>query len=123
MTSTKNFASFFSKILTLERRLELTESSRLVSQEKFLDDLRDVVSDSEMSEKFVALENELAEIEEEKGNLQLKLVEYEDAAGWLLIISYSNEMSSSILRARASTLEWAVVKNEIFNFAIYTDLA
>ena len=109
MTSTKNFASFFSKILTLERRLELTESSRLVSQEKFLDDLRDVVSDSEMSEKFVALENELAEIEEEKGNLQLKLVEYEDAAGWLLIISYSNEMSSSILRARASTLEWAVV--------------
>ena len=75
--------SFFRKILTLERRLELTESSRSVSQEKFLDELRSVVTDSELSEKIVEIENQVAELEEEKGNLQLKLVEFEELAGKL----------------------------------------
>lgn len=72
---------FFRKILTLERRLELTESSRSVSQEKFLDELRSVVTDSELSDKIVEIENQVAELEEEKGNLQLKLVEFEELAG------------------------------------------
>jgi hypothetical protein len=65
----------------LERRLELTESSRSVSQEKFLDELRSVVTDSELSDKIVEIENQVAELEEEKGNLQLKLVEFEELAG------------------------------------------
>jgi uncharacterized coiled-coil protein SlyX len=67
----------------LERRLELTESSRSVSQEKFLDELRSVVTDSELSDKIVEIENQVAELEEEKGNLQLKLVEFEELAGKL----------------------------------------
>jgi hypothetical protein len=41
------------KILTLERRLELAESSRMVGQAKFLDELRGIVSDSEMADKLV----------------------------------------------------------------------
>jgi hypothetical protein len=69
------------KILNLERRLELAESSRSVSQEKFLDEVRGIVSDSELSEKMVEIQNQVAELEEEKGNLQLKLVEYEELAG------------------------------------------
>ena len=69
------------KIMNLERRLELAESSRSVSQEKFLDEVRGIVSDSELSEKMVEIQNQVAELEEEKGNLQLKLVEYEELAG------------------------------------------
>jgi hypothetical protein len=71
----------FRKILNLERRLELAESSRSVNLEKFLDEVRGVVSDSELSEKMVEIQNQVAELEEEKGNLQLKLVEYEELAG------------------------------------------
>ena len=69
------------KIMNLERRLELAESSRSVSQEKFLDEVRGIVSDSGLSEKMVEIQNQVAELEEEKGNLQLKLVEYEELAG------------------------------------------
>ena len=67
--------------MNLERRLELAESSRSVSQEKFLDEVRGIVSDLELSEKMVEIQNQVAELEEEKGNLQLKLVEYEELAG------------------------------------------
>ena len=72
---------FFRKILTLERRLELSESSREVSRERFLEEVRGVVSDSELSEKIAQIENQVTELEEEKGNLQLKLVEFEELTG------------------------------------------
>ena len=54
-----------------------------MSQAKFLDELRELVSDSDMSDKLVEVENQVAELEEEKGNLQLKLVEFDEAAGEL----------------------------------------
>lgn len=75
------FVNVSRKILNLERRLELAESSRSVNLEKLLDEVRGVVSDSELSEKMVEIQNQVAELEEEKGNLQLKLVEYEELAG------------------------------------------
>ena len=67
--------------MTLERRLELSESSREVSRERFLEEVRGVVSDSELSEKIAQIENQVTELEEEKGNLQLKLVEFEELTG------------------------------------------
>ena len=78
---------FLRKILTLERRLELSESCREVSREKFLDEVRGVVSDAELSEKIAQIENQVTELEEEKGNLQLKLVEFEELAGRTIIFS------------------------------------
>merc|ERR1712088_1264176 len=36
------------------------------------------VDDSEMQEKILELENTITEMEEEKGNLQLRLVDFED---------------------------------------------
>ena len=65
----------------MERRLELSESSREVSRERFLEEVRGVVSDSELSEKIAQIENQVTELEEEKGNLQLKLVEFEELTG------------------------------------------
>ena len=65
----------------MERRLELSESSREVSRERFLEEVRGVVSDSELSEKMAHIENQVTELEEEKGNLQLKLVEFEELTG------------------------------------------
>ena len=65
----------------MERRLELSESSREISRERFLEEVRGVVSDSELSEKIAQIENQVTELEEEKGNLQLKLVEFEELTG------------------------------------------
>ena len=53
-----------------------------------MEELRTVVSDSELSDKIVEVENQVAELEEEKGNLQLKLVEYEELAGNYLVTFY-----------------------------------
>ena len=79
--NTQHLVTFFRKILTLERRLELSESSREISRERFLEEVRGVVSDSELSEKISQIENQVTELEEEKGNLQLKLVEFEELTG------------------------------------------
>ena len=40
-----------------------------------------MVDDSEMQEKILGLENTITEMEEEKGNLQLRLVDFEDMTG------------------------------------------
>ena len=50
-------------------------------KEKFIEDLKSVVDDSEMQEKILGLENTITEMEEEKGNLQLRLVDFEDMTG------------------------------------------
>ena len=71
----------------MERRLELSESCREVSRERFLEKVRGVVSDSELSEKIAQIENQVTELEEEKGNLQLKLVEFEELTGRTNMIS------------------------------------
>ena len=54
--NTQHLVTFFRKILTLERRLELSESSREISRERFLEEVRGVVSDSELSEKISQIE-------------------------------------------------------------------
>ena len=40
-----------------------------------------MVDDSDMQEKILELENKITEMEEEKGNLQLRLVDFEDITG------------------------------------------
>ena len=56
-------------------------------KEKFIEDLKTVVDDSEMQEKILELENKITEMEEEKGNLQLRLVDFEDMTGNYLSFS------------------------------------
>ena len=61
-------------------------------KEKFIEDLKTVVDDSEMQEKILELENKITEMEEEKGNLQLRLVDFEDMTGNYLSFSYILEL-------------------------------
>ena len=47
-------------------------------QDKFLDEIKRCVTDPEVLAKVQAMDNTIAELEEEKGNLQLRLVDYEE---------------------------------------------
>ena len=53
------------------------------------------MEDSDVQDKIIELENMVTELEEEKGNLQLRLVDFEDMTGkikdtvyWLIIYFY-----------------------------------
>ena len=45
-----------------------------------------------MQQKILELENKITEMEEEKGNLQLRLVDFEDMTGNYLSFSYILEL-------------------------------
>jgi hypothetical protein len=52
-----------------------------VKNESFLEELRGLCLDEEFAEKIEELRNQVIELEEEKGSLQLKLVDAEDIKG------------------------------------------
>ena len=79
------------KILSLERSLEMAEKCRNDRKEEFIQDLKQLVNDEKLAEKILDLENALTELEEEKGNLQLKLVDFED-------LNASEKMAKSEVR-------------------------
>lgn len=49
--------------------------------QKLIEELNELASDDEFGQKLLDLQNQLAEVEEEKGALQLKLVDYEEENG------------------------------------------
>ena len=50
-------------------------------KEKFVEELKKCVKEAEVQDKVIELENTIAELEEEKGNLQLRLVDFEEMTG------------------------------------------
>ena len=51
-----------------------------------------------MQEKILELENKITEMEEEKGNLQLRLVDFEDMTGNNLSFAYYLSLGNMLLR-------------------------
>ena len=68
------------KILSLERTIEISERTKNDRKDEFVESIKSLVSDQDMAEQIVKLEEKITELEEEKGNLQLKLVDFEDLA-------------------------------------------
>ena len=48
---------------------------------QFIDDLKAAVDDAEIQNQIIELENKVTELEEEKGTLQLRLVDIEEMTG------------------------------------------
>ena len=68
------------KITGLERTIEIADRSRNDRKEEFVDSIKNLVENEDIAEQIIKLEQKLTELEEEKGNLQLKLVDLEDIA-------------------------------------------
>ena len=74
----ENEKQMLTKIIQLEKSLEKEEKLRNDRKSQFIEELKNVVDDSDLQEKIVDLEHKITELEEEKGNLQLRLVDLED---------------------------------------------
>ena len=68
------------KITGLERTIEIAERTRNDRKEEFVESIKNLVENEDVAEQILKLEQRLTELEEEKGNLQLKLVDCEDIA-------------------------------------------
>ncbi len=74
------------KIVSLERTIDVAERIKNDRKEEFVESIREILAkdgDSDLADKIVELENKITELEEEKGNLQLRLVDLEDLSGKL----------------------------------------
>lgn len=68
------------KITGLERTIEIAERTRNDRKAEFVESIKNLVEKEDVAEEILKLEQRLTELEEEKGNLQLKLVDCEDIA-------------------------------------------
>jgi hypothetical protein len=68
------------KIIALERTVEVAERTRNDRKEEFIEAIKNLTEDEGIANKIVELENKVTVLEEEKGNLQLRLVDFEDIA-------------------------------------------
>ena len=68
------------KITGLERTIEIAERTRNDRKTEFVESIKNPVEKEDVAEEILKLEQRLTELEEEKGNLQLKLVDCEDIA-------------------------------------------
>ena len=91
------------KLVALERTVEIGEKTRSDRKTEFIESIKNLVEDESLSEKMLTLENQLTELEEEKGNLQLKLVDFEDLAS-------SEKMTKSELKETSEKLKQAEIK-------------
>ena len=85
------------KIVSLERTVEVSERTRSDRKQEFIESIRDLVNDEDIAENILEIENQLTVLEEEKGNLQLRLVDFEDiVTSEKLTKSELNEVSSKL---------------------------
>ena len=64
------------KITGLERTIEIAERTRNDRKTEFVESIKNPVEkEDDVAQKILKLEQRLTELEEEKGNLQLKLVD------------------------------------------------
>ena len=68
------------KITGLERTIEIAERTRNDRKAEFVESIKNLVEKEDVAEEILKLEQRLTELEEEKSNLQLKLVDCEDIA-------------------------------------------
>ena len=56
------------------------------------------MDDSDIQNKIIELENKVTELEEEKGNLQLRLVDFEDMTGnvWIFLCQLDSKLGGSL---------------------------
>ena len=113
------------KIDALERTVEVTERTRNDRKEEFIESIKDLVSDEELMEKILIIENKMTELEEEKGNLQLRLVDFEDVAiSEKLAKNELSEVTSKLkhikmeLSESRETLEAVLKEKEDFSKAV-----
>ena len=66
------------RIEELETSLKEARQTRDEKRDMFLESIKDICLDEEFAEKTVEMENKIAELEEEVGNLQLKLVDQDE---------------------------------------------
>ena len=62
----------------LLKELNVAKVNREARDENLLSELKELCLDSEFTDKLIELQNKLTELEEEKGNLQLKIVDLEE---------------------------------------------
>lgn len=85
------------KIVSLERTVEVSERTRSDRKQEFIESIRELVNDEDIAENILEIENQLTVLEEEKGNLQLRLVDFEDiVTSEKLTKSELNEVSSKL---------------------------
>ena len=85
------------KIVSLERTVEVSERTRSDRKQEFIESIRELVNDEDIAENILDIENQLTVLEEEKGNLQLRLVDFEDiVTSEKLTKSELNEVSSKL---------------------------
>ena len=85
------------KIVSLERTVEVSERTRSDRKQEFIESIRELVNDEDIAENILEIENQLTVLEEEKGNLQLRLVDFEDVVtSEKLTKSELNEVSSKL---------------------------
>jgi hypothetical protein len=82
-----------SKIEDLEKDLRIARQMREDKHRAFIADLvEETGGDKKFGEKVVEMENNIAELEEEKGNLQMKIIDLEDSYGKIPPISQNAKM-------------------------------
>ena len=68
------------KMNELEKNLQKEQKAKSLHREKFLEDLKQCIRKKEILDRVSTLDNTITELEEEKGNLQLRLVDYDELA-------------------------------------------
>ena len=101
------------KILSLERTIEISERTKNDRKDEFVESIKSLVSDQDMAEQIVKLEEKITELEEEKGNLQLKLVDFEDLAnsgkgGFFLNVYFFGLISTTFGFSRQNDLQFSI---------------
>ena len=82
-------------IVSLERTVEVSERTRSDRKQEFIESIRELVNDEDIAEHILEIENQLTVLEEEKGNLQMRLVDFDDiVTSEKLTKSELNEVSS-----------------------------
>ena len=70
-----------SQINQLEKNLEQQKTLKNERRERFLEELKNCDNVDQVLAKVEELDNVITELEEEKGNLQLRLVDFEEMTG------------------------------------------